>query len=509
MCSITTPKGVGASLLELLPGSLPTTQVPSDTDLDAVADKVLRDFPQFQEHHFADDALWRDTYALTGTIRTFYFAASVAAEWNALSRSHGLSSATVVPGSVKVVSPDSGSSWIDCRILFTSSKPATECSGILSIVRTEDSSWKIWILRTILEQLTGYGNVDSLYPCQDLANGSNRNNANSRHLSSSHSGTNGISNDAQNHFQAVVIGGGQSGLSTGGRLQALGVSYVVLERNANVGDAWKSRYESARLHTVREYSHLPFDRTFGPEYSDYLGKDELAKGHRQWAEKYGINVWLSTTVGSGHWDETAKLYTLNITKQGQHVQITARHVVMATGAGSQSPVMPNISDRDHFQGILLHSSDYSSAQAWAGKSGIVVGTANTAHDVADDMQKAGMQVTMVQRSRTFVLPVEFIKDRYDIVYNEKIPTEISDRAMFSNPVSIARLLSAKAFHAMARAQPERYEALERAGFKVDPFGDIQEAINIRLGGHYIDVGTSAKIGKGLASHVSVEIKALD
>lgn len=49
---------------------------------------------------------------------------------------------------------------------------------------------------------------------------------------------------------------------------------------------------------------------------------------------------------------------------------------------------------------------------------------------------------------------------------------------------------------MARAQPERWEALENVGFKVDPYGDIQEAINIKLGGHYIDVGTSAKISKG-------------
>ncbi|KAL5590066.1 hypothetical protein FOVSG1_011933 [Fusarium oxysporum f. sp. vasinfectum] len=86
---------------------------------------------------------------------------------------------------------------------------------------------------------------------------------------------------------------------------------------------------------------------------------------------------------------------------------------------------------------------------------------------------------------------------YQVIYNDKIPTEISDRAMFSLPVSIARILSSKTFHAMARAQPERYEALERAGFRVDPFGDIQDAINIRLGGHYIDVGTSAKISKNL------------
>ena len=74
--------------------------------------------------------------------------------------------------------------------------------------------------------------------------------------------------------------------------------------------------------------------------------------------------------------------------------------------------------------------------------------------------------------------------------------------MFTNPVAISRLLSLRAFTAMAKAQPERWAALEKQNFKVDPYGDIQEAINIRLGGHYIDVGTSAKISKGLVSQTS-------
>ncbi|KAF9770014.1 hypothetical protein IL306_012484 [Fusarium sp. DS 682] len=467
-----TPKK-SESILELLPGNLPKAQISPNTDLDAAANQVLKSFPRLEEHHFTPDALWRDTYALTCTIRTFYFDNSVAAEWGALSNSHGVSSATLVQGSLKVISPEPGIEWVDCRFTFNTTTPATECSGMLSLVPSQDGSWRIWVLRTILEQLTDHGNVDMLEPANGLLNGTNGNHSLPIHTSNGHPRTNGTSNGtlvAQDprHFGAVIIGGGQSGLSTGGRLQALGVSYVILEKNSQVGDAWGSRYESARLHTVREYSHLPFERTFGPEYNEYLGKDELAKGHKHWAEKYNINVWLSTTVVSGFWDEATRTYTLDIVKDGQSTQISARHVVIATGAGSQTPVMPNILNRS------------------------ALGTQAT-HDVADDMHEAGMQVTMVQRSRTS----EFIKERYDIIYNDRIPTEVSDRAMFSHPVSIARLLSAKKFHAMARAQPERYEALERAGFKVDPFGDIQEAINIRLGGHYIDVGTSAKIGKNL------------
>jgi hypothetical protein len=58
-------------------------------------------------------------------------------------------------------------------------------------------------------------------------------------------------------------------------------------------------------------------------------------------------------------------------------------------------------------------------------------------------------------------------------------------------------MTSTVFHAMARADPERWNALERTGFRVDPYGDIQESLNVRLDGHYIDVGTSAKSSKGL------------
>ncbi|KAF4420527.1 dimethylaniline monooxygenase (N-oxide forming) [Fusarium acutatum] len=507
MPSATEPPQKSKSLLELLPGKLPLAKIPPNTNLEAAADQVLKSFPHLEKRHFTPDALWRDTYALTGTIRTFYFDEAVASEWSALSNGHGVSSVSLVPGSAKVLSLEGGVEWLDCKFTFHTTTPATECSGMLSLVSSPDGSWKIWVLRTILEQLSNHGNVDSMEPTPVLHNGNGAIGNNSSSIGTSHQddSQNGDPNYANadqdhHHYGAVIIGGGQSGLSTGGRLQALGVSYVIVEKNAQVGDAWGLRYESARLHTVREYSHLPFDRTFGPEYGEYLGKGELAEGHKKWAEKYGINIWLSTNVTSGSWDEATRTYTLDIVKEGRPMQITTRHVVIATGAGSQTPVFPKISNKNEqesFKGVLLHSADYSTAQAWAGKTGIVVGTGNTAHDVADDMYEAGMDVTMVQRSRTFVLPAEFIKERYDLIYNAQIPTEISDRAMFTPPVSIARMLSSKTFHAMARSQPERYEALERAGFRVDPFGDIQDAINIRLGGHYIDVGTSAKIGKGL------------
>jgi len=54
-------------------------------------------------------------------------------------------------------------------------------------------------------------------------------------------------------------------------------------------------------------------------------------------------------------------------------------------------------------------------------------------------------------------------------------------------------------HGMAKRDGERYDALEKAGFNVERYGDIAHIMYERMGGHYMDVGTSAKIAKGLVS----------
>jgi hypothetical protein len=46
-------------------------------------------------------------------------------------------------------------------------------------------------------------------------------------------------------------------------------------------------------------------------------------------------------------------------------------------------------------------------------------------------------------------------------------------------------------------EPERFEALEKAGFKLDRNAVLAELLFERFGGHYVDVGASKKIVDGL------------
>ena len=55
----------------------------------------------------------------------------------------------------------------------------------------------------------------------------------------------------------------------------------------------------------------------------------------------------------------------------------------------------------------------------------------------------------------------------------------------------------RVLNGMAKAEPERFDALEKAGFKCIRYGDIVYQVFDRFGGHYMDVGASAKIANGL------------
>src|SRR5262245_37846023 len=56
--------------------------------------------------------------------------------------------------------------------------------------------------------------------------------------------------------EVVVIGAGQAGLSVGYHLKKANIPFVILERNARVGDTWRMRWDSLRLFTPAKYDGI-------------------------------------------------------------------------------------------------------------------------------------------------------------------------------------------------------------------------------------------------------------
>ncbi len=85
--------------------------------------------------------------------------------------------------------------------------------------------------------------------------------------------------------------------------------------------------------------------------------------------------------------------------------MTPKHIVLATGM-SGFPEVPRFPGADLFKGTQHHSSRHAGGEGWAGKRCVVVGSNNSAHDIAADLWEHGADVTLLQRSPTLVMRAE-------------------------------------------------------------------------------------------------------
>jgi NAD(P)-binding Rossmann-like domain len=209
------------SRLSTLPVSLPLTPIDPSVNAEDIALSFLPSLPFLKTSHFNASSVWRDLYALTGTLRTFYGPSSILAAWSQTSQNLKPINFSLLPNSARVFRAGPAC-WV--QAIFSFETERTNCQAIVALVQAGDGEWKIWLLRTILDGLKECDNVDFLEP---------------------EAGSEGSKNQKESsYFDCVIVGAGLAGLSVAGRLKALGVSYVVLEKNHEVGDNWRMRYDS-------------------------------------------------------------------------------------------------------------------------------------------------------------------------------------------------------------------------------------------------------------------------
>lgn len=469
-------------------GTIPHSVINENVDPLPIAQAALVRLRMMDEALLSEETMWRDVFAFTGTTRTFHGVERIQSTWKELTAFHQPHDFKIAPqGGVTVARPNPALSWIQVKFSFrTSSTPNLTCIGLMRLVPGDRGDWKLWLLTTILQQIDGFPSVDYLEPTAGWET--------DRPPTPP---SDSAEPDVQN---CVIIGAGMSGLCLAGYMKAVGCPAIILERHDRIGQQWWDRYDSVSIHTSRSCGQLPFENIWGSEYPYHLGVKDLVEGYLKWVKKYLPNeIWTSTELIKAHWNEEDSNWTLAIRQRGVERSIKTKHLVFALGLCSLK-YMPEFPNREAYNGTVLHGSEYKNAHAWKGMKAVVVGAANTAHDCADDMLKVGLSsVTMVQRGATPVLPVEYYSKIYDGVYNDNVPTNVSDTMMVSVPNGITRLMAMRGIGSMMKTEPERFEALEKQGFKyvrAEDF-DLYHCLLERFGSHYIDVGVSKKIADGL------------
>lgn len=479
-----------------VPGELPDDRIPTDVDLSVLPKVVGKYLPDLQEENLTQYGIWRDWLSMTDTYRTIYSSRSIVEAWKELSRKKKPSDFQLGDAIVRRLAP--GTSWVDVPFTFRtedSNGLVGPCSGTAALTLDDSGNWKIWTLRTMLEYLEGHGNPDT--PPEIHAQQSNGTNG----------VTNGVNGTEKHHsaFSVIIIGAGQNGLAAAGRLRALGIGHILIEKNPEIGYNWTGKYDSVKQHTIREYGNLPFGRTWKPDDPNLLPARHVAEGFQNYVSRYGINVRLSSKVQNCSWSSEEQLWTVDILRDGKTVEtIEGRHLMLALGAGVSMPKAPQWASatQDEFRGHIMHASQYKNSCAWKGKKAIVIGTGTTGHDIANDMHDAGLSsITMIQRQKTAIYPIEWVVQGQQGLYNTNIPTGTADRINYTQPTKVLAQIAARNLRKRYTAEAARFDALEQAGFKVDRDQNFPDQINKQYGGYYIDIGASQKIVDG---HIKVK-----
>jgi len=206
----------------------------------------------------------------------------------------------------------------------------------------------------------------------------------------------------------VIIGGGQGAIGLGARLRQLGVPTIVVEKNDRPGDSWRNRYKSLCLHDPVWYDHLPYIK-FPENWPVFSPKDKIGDWLEMYTTVMELDYWTRSTAKSANFDNTTKEWTVVVDRDGEEVVLRPKQLVMATGM-SGKPRIPSFPGTEKFRGEQHHSSKHPGPDAFSGKKAVIIGSNNSAHDIAAALWENDADVTMVQRSSTHIVRSETLME---------------------------------------------------------------------------------------------------
>ena len=213
------------------------------------------------------------------------------------------------------------------------------------------------------------------------------------------------------HLDVLVVGAGISGIGAGHYLRTSlpHKSVAILEARDAPGGTW----DLFRYPGVRSDSDL---YTFGYEFKPWKDRDSIASGEKILAYLHETidEDGLAPLLRYGHrvvaadWSSADARWRVEVerTGTGERLQLTAGWLLSAGGYYRYDRGhTPDLPGRERFTGQVVHPQHWPQDLDCTGKRVVVVGSGATAMTIVPALAAAGADVTMLQRTPTYVLPV--------------------------------------------------------------------------------------------------------
>lgn len=207
----------------------------------------------------------------------------------------------------------------------------------------------------------------------------------------------------------VIIGAGLSGIGAARHLQihCPSKSFVLLEARQTLGGTW----DLFRYPGIRSDSDM---YTLGYNFKPWRNAKAIADGPailnyiRETAAQYRIDRHIRNChrVTGLRWCSQRARWTVlgERTENGRPYSVECRFLISCTGYYNyQSGYCPDFPGRDRFTGRIVHPQQWPEDLDCSRQRVVVIGSGATAMTLVPALANAGAQVTMLQRSPTYVV----------------------------------------------------------------------------------------------------------
>jgi cyclohexanone monooxygenase len=303
------------------------------------------------------------------------------------------------------------------------------------------------------------------------------------------------------HYDAVIIGAGVSGMYALHHLREMGFSVRVYDGARDVGGTWwYNRYPGARV-----------DGPGSPFYC-FTFSDELMN-EWDWAEtqseqsavlaylehvadRYDLrrDIQFETWVQGARYDEAAQRW---IVETSTGVRASAQFLICAVGALSTAnlPDIPGIGD---FAGECYHTGRWPHEPvSFAGKRVAVIGTGSSGIQAIPEIAREAAHVTVLQRTPQFAFPAGNRPVTPEEMAEARANWDSVRALMLANPGGFPWETHTRS--ALA-ATPEERNALYERLWQRGSFKFFSEC--------YMDIATSEEANQSLSDFVRSKIRAI-
>lgn len=224
---------------------------------------------------------------------------------------------------------------------------------------------------------------------------------------------------ALQHVDVLIVGAGLSGIGMACHLtrENPGQSYAIVEARQALGGTW----DLFKYPGIRSDSDMyTFGYDFKPWESDLAITDgaSIKQYVTETAEEYDVlrHITFGRKVVGASWDSDSSLWTATLdhldadgNSTGDTSTMTCNWLQMCSGYYSYTnPHRPDFPGEASFRGRIEHPQkwpdDLQSESDLTGKNIVIIGSGATAVTLLPSLAEKGAQVTMLQRSPTWIFP---------------------------------------------------------------------------------------------------------